>query len=143
MEPKLPEANSGLEKSPDAYGQRFEQAPLSPTPEIGVQTGAERLEQRAEAAPAAANSMPALPPLQVAPVVPPPAAQDDATAAMPSDDTPLVASDDDLIEKEWVDKAKKIITQTKDDPYRREQEVNKLQAEYLRKRYGRELGTSQ
>jgi hypothetical protein len=59
------------------------------------------------------------------------------------DDTPVAASDDDLIEKEWVDKAKKIIMQTKDDPYRREREVNKLQADYLRKRYGKELGSSQ
>jgi hypothetical protein len=48
-----------------------------------------------------------------------------------------------LIEKEWVDKAKQIIVQTKDDPYRREQEVGKLQADYLLKRYGKELGASQ
>jgi hypothetical protein len=59
-----------------------------------------------------------------------------------SDDSvgPTVANDDDLIEKEWVDKAKKIIADTQDDPYRREQEVNKLQIDYLRKRYGKELG---
>jgi hypothetical protein len=62
----------------------------------------------------------------------------------PQDDTtgPSIASDDDLIEKEWVDKAKKIIAATQNDPYRREQEVNKLQVDYLRKRYGKELGTS-
>jgi hypothetical protein len=58
------------------------------------------------------------------------------------DGMPIIANDDDLIEKEWVDKAKKIILETKDDPYRREQEVSKLQADYLRKRYGRELGAS-
>ena len=56
--------------------------------------------------------------------------------------TPTIAADDDLIEKEWVDKAKKIISDTQNDPYRREQEVNKLQTDYLRKRYGKELGTS-
>lgn len=61
----------------------------------------------------------------------------DATSA-----NPTIAADDDLIEKEWVDKAKKIIAETKDDPYRREQEVTKLQADYLRKRYGKELGVS-
>jgi hypothetical protein len=55
---------------------------------------------------------------------------------------PVLASDDDLIEKEWVDKAKKIITETQNDPYRREKEVTKLQIDYLRKRYGKELGTS-
>ncbi len=62
MEPKLPEANSGLEKSPDNYGQRFEQTPLSPSPERGFESGAERVEQRAEATPAAVNSMPVLQP---------------------------------------------------------------------------------
>ncbi len=63
------------------------------------------------------------------------------TGAVATDDaTPLVASDDDVIEKEWVDKAKKIIAETKDEPYRREQEVKKLQIEYVRKRYGREIG---
>lgn len=55
-------------------------------------------------------------------------------------DVPDAAADEDLIEKEWVDKAKKIVEETKDDPYRRELEINKLQREYIRKRYGREIG---
>lgn len=55
---------------------------------------------------------------------------------------PTIASDDDLIEKEWVDNAKKIIAETQNDPYLREQQVTKLQVDYLRKRYGKELGTS-
>lgn len=62
------------------------------------------------------------------------------------DDTavgPTIANDDDVIEKEWVDKAKKIIADTQNDPYKREQEVNKLQIDYLRKRYGKELGMSE
>ena len=60
---------------------------------------------------------------------------------VPSDDNvTLIANDDDIIEKEWVDKAKKIIAETKDDPYRREVEISKLQIEYIRKRYGREIG---
>lgn len=67
------------------------------------------------------------------------AAQGDDTAL--TDDIPAVASDDDLIEKEWVDKAKKIIAETKEDPHKRERAVNKLQIEYLKKRYGKELGS--
>ncbi|HRJ90857.1 MAG TPA: hypothetical protein PLU21_01455 [Candidatus Saccharibacteria bacterium] len=59
-----------------------------------------------------------------------------------NDPNPLTAADDDLIEKEWVDKAKKIVEETRDDPHRREQEVGKLQADYLRKRYGKELGSA-
>lgn len=60
----------------------------------------------------------------------------------PVDDSglPVVAGDDDLIEKEWVASAKKIIAETKDDPYKREQEVMRLQADYLKKRYGRDIG---
>lgn len=76
------------------------------------------------------------------PIIQPPVNTDDAAAtnATADDSVPLVAADEDLIEKEWVDKAKKIISETKDDPYAREQEVKKLQIEYVRKRYGRVIG---
>jgi len=57
--------------------------------------------------------------------------------------TPLVASDEDLIEKEWVDKAKEIIEQTKDDPHARTTKVNELQRDYLQKRYGKVVGASE
>ncbi len=58
-------------------------------------------------------------------------------------DTPLVAADEDVIEKEWVDKAKAIIQQTKDDPYKRTQQVNALQRDYLQKRYGKVVGATE
>lgn len=57
-------------------------------------------------------------------------------------DLPALASDDEVIEKEWVDKAKKIVDQTKDDPYQQEKEVSKLQADYLKKRYGKDVKLS-
>lgn len=140
MEPKQSSPNIGPETAPVNYGQNFEQSPTIPTPEVPVERRHETVEQRSDAA--IASATPAAP---VAPVLPSPviAAPQDDTPTLTTDDTPSVANDDDLIEKEWVDKAKKIITQTKDDPYRREQEVEKLQADYLRKRYGRELGASQ
>lgn len=53
---------------------------------------------------------------------------------------PSIAKNDDLIEKEWVDRAKKIVSENKDNPYQQEKEVNKLQKDYLQKRYGKELG---
>lgn len=53
--------------------------------------------------------------------------------------TPTIANDDDIIEKEWVNKSKKIVIATKGDPYQREQEVSKLQAQYIQKRYGKEV----
>jgi Txe/YoeB family toxin of Txe-Axe toxin-antitoxin module len=52
----------------------------------------------------------------------------------------LVAEDADLIEKEWVERAKKIILETKDDPFARTNRVNELQKDYLQKRYNKNLG---
>lgn len=57
--------------------------------------------------------------------------------------TPLIAKDDDLIEKEWVEKAKKIVTQTKDNPHQREEAATGLKVDYLKKRFGRELGEAE
>lgn len=57
----------------------------------------------------------------------------------PATDTPLIADDVDVIEKEWVDKAKKIVSATKSDPHTQEREVSKLQADYLMKRYNKKL----
>ena len=53
--------------------------------------------------------------------------------------TPLVADDVDVIEKEWVDKAKKIVSSTKEDPHAQEQQVSRLQADYLMKRYNKQI----
>jgi hypothetical protein len=137
MEPKLPAPNFQPEQPPVAY-DHTEQVSIT-IPEVAAEKSSEQLERHAETSQSGAT-----------PVLPPPivgAAQQpsqSAPAVAPAavGDTPLVAADEDLIEKEWVDKAKKIIEETKDDPYRREQEVGKLQADYLRKRYGKELGTS-
>lgn len=72
------------------------------------------------------------------PFLPSPA-QPASPTVQPQAGNPLVAADDDLIEKEWVDKAKKIIQQTKSDPYAQEKEVSKLQADYIKKRYGKDV----
>ena len=74
------------------------------------------------------------------PVVAQPLTNPDSQTVPSDDNATLIANDDDIIEKEWVDKAKKIIAETKDDPYRREVEISKLQIEYIRKRYGRKIG---
>lgn len=97
--------------------------------------------ERGEIAPAKVEQgvlQPATPSLPT-PILAQPA-DDVASSGATSDDSALLAADDDLIEKEWVDKAKKIILDTKDDPYTREREVSKLQIEYIRKRYGRIIG---
>lgn len=64
---------------------------------------------------------------------------DQKTASSPTSSMPAIADDVDVIEKAWVNKAKQIIQETKDDPYTQEEEFEKLQIEYHKKRYGRDI----
>lgn len=68
---------------------------------------------------------------------PPVSAQNSSTVVV--DSNPTTAADDDVIEKEWVNKSKKIIAATKGDPHLKEKEVSKLQADYMLKRYNKEV----
>jgi len=52
---------------------------------------------------------------------------------------PADADDTDLIEREWVDKAKAIVEHTKADPHLQNQEINKMKADYIQKRYNRQI----
>jgi len=131
----------GPEQLPPPPAYNGENIPSLPPLETGIERGAERREQAAESgartADAASFATPAAVPLAPPIVVPP------ADPVQPaSTGSPLVAADEDLIEKEWVDKAKEIILHTRDDPHARTQKVNELQRDYLQKRYGRVLGAS-
>lgn len=64
---------------------------------------------------------------------------DQKTASSSTSSMPAIADDVDVIEKAWVNKAKQIIQETKDDPYAQEEEFEKLQIEYHKKRYGRDI----
>jgi hypothetical protein len=52
---------------------------------------------------------------------------------------PTIADDTDLIEKEWVLKAKEIVERTKHDPYQQNKEVERIKADYLKKRYNKDV----
>lgn len=52
---------------------------------------------------------------------------------------PAIADDVDVIEKAWVNKAKQIIKDTRDDPRAQEEQFEQLQIDYLKKRYGRDV----
>lgn len=69
-----------------------------------------------------------------------------ATPAQPvvanDDDTPI-ADDADLIEKEWIVRAKSLVEQTKDDPYLQNKEINKVKADYIKKRYNKDVKVSE
>jgi hypothetical protein len=55
----------------------------------------------------------------------------------------LANADSDLIEKEWVDKAKQIVERTRDDPYKQSEELTVFKADYMKKRYGKTIKVSQ
>ena len=136
MEPK---GNSGAEYNAGQYeaNPSFEQGVDTPSPVIEHYSERHEVEGPAPSTPAASTvidpvTLPTPVPLQ----------SDDNSTTQTTDDNPATAADDDLIEKEWVDKAKKIIEQTRDDPHRREIEVSKLQSDYLKKRYGRDVGNA-
>jgi len=135
MEPRQQGLSAGHEAIPSTSGEYG----FGLNPERDNTSGERHEQRRSEVgvvvAEAAQVAMPALP----TPVIADPQV---SSTQISDDDTPSAAGDDDLIEKEWVDKAKKIITDTRDDPYRREKEISKLQIEYIRKRYGREVGES-
>lgn len=57
--------------------------------------------------------------------------------------TPAMADDNDLIEKEWVEKAKQIVERTKDDPHAQNNEISQYKAEYIKRRFNREIKGSE
>lgn len=135
MEPQLPSPSHSPENGPAHFrgGETFpvvsqpEKAPEAPEKQ---ETHEQHVGGPAGDPVAVVQSAPALPPLPAMPT---------ASPASPVADTtnPVAAADEDLIEKEWVEKAKKVVAETKHDPYLQGQEVSKLQADYLKKRYGK------
>lgn len=80
-----------------------------------------------------------LPPLAApaAPTTPlEPASQDDSAAPTTS---VLPTADDDLIEKEWVNKAKAIVERNRDDPYKQSEELTAVKADYMQKHYNKTI----
>ena len=139
MEPQLPSPSRAPENGP-AHFQGGEVFPAANQPEKAPDQ-AEKQETREQHL-----GGPAADPVSAAPVAPalpalPTIADDTASQGAPVDTTnPGVAADEDLIEKEWVEKAKKVVAETRHDPYLQGQEVSKLQADYLQKRYGKTVG---
>lgn len=72
-----------------------------------------------------------------------PVADDTAVASGPlapaSPTAHLIAEDTDLIEKEWVERAKHIVASTKDDPFKQKNEISKAKADYVKKRFNKTI----
>jgi hypothetical protein len=142
MKPENPNIPPALEGNYLSGENAPDRLPVLPAPQAverdGLERSVEHKERAAEAKAAAADANDYSNPVQpvVVSTTQPDDTNDDST------NSPITASDDDVIEKEWVDRAKKVISDTKDDPYKREEQVNKLQKDYLQKRYGKSLGAS-
>jgi len=55
----------------------------------------------------------------------------------------VIAEDSDLIDKEWVYKAKSIVEKTQNNPYTQSQELARLRTEYLQERYGKIMNSNE
>ncbi len=86
-----------------------------------------------------APAVQAVPPQYQVPVPPQQIAQDPAAPGAAPSGLPVIADDADLIEKEWVEKAKEIVARTRQDPYLQNKEVERMKADYMKKRYNKDI----
>ncbi len=109
-----------------------------PSPELGVEsseahTGLEGKTSTADkVSPGPSTAMPAVDPSQYA------VAQTGPVAVTDDQDDIVGADDSDVIEKEWVTKAKVIVDKTRNNPSEQSNELSKFKAEYLKKRFNKE-----
>lgn len=133
MEPDIKTPDIKMNQAPAMSGFSPEQY-ANNTPEAGHEGRAERgvrspeLETKATAVATVA-------------VLPGPVIADGSGQPAILNDVPLIADDDDLIEKEWVERAKKIVSDTKGDPHKRDDQATELKVNYLLKRFGRKIGS--
>jgi hypothetical protein len=77
---------------------------------------------------------PVVAPIQVTAPTPQP------TVSAPQAAPPALATDGNVIEKEWIDKVKQIISHTSNDPHAQQRQFSRLMADYILKRTGRSVG---
>src|SRR3989344_7020187 len=97
-------------------------------------------------APSTTPTTPAQPPTQLGDqtaVLPPQTTTPAAKPSTPPATADLEANDLDLIEKQWVNKAKQIVAQTQDDPHKQKDEVSKIKADYIHKRFKKVIKTDE
>lgn len=142
--PRSPELPPGQMPAPEEQPAPLAPEAPQPRPEAPVfqpEKDEPKPERRTQPSTSPSNDdqqEPTLPPVQPGTA---PTADDQGQHA--DDNAPIIADDVDVIEKTWVDKAKQIVEETKDDPHRQEEEVEKLQQSYLKKRYGKVVKPSE
>ncbi len=137
-----------MNASPEGPQINFELPPQPASPEAGEQ-GAE---QAVEAPPARRETVGKQPSQPVAlPPVPTdvPAADQPIVAVPPQDLTGPVRTphattqDSDRIEPVWINKVKNVVASTQDDPYRQKDEMSKVKADYIQKRFNKTIKTDE
>lgn len=138
MKPQPNNLENAPKKSPESLptpgsGKKLEGVPIGALEHLGDDISHEGDVGATKNGPqASSTAVPA-----VLPILPPVTQDDDTDNTI--NPAPVAAADDDVIEKEWVNKAKTVIKQTKGNPYAKEREVSKLQADYMQKRYGKQV----
>lgn len=132
----------GVEQEPVRQVSGPENIPSLPPLESQVERGQQASEQLGEmrAAIGGISAPQAVPQQQAS--IPQHPAPTDAQQTKPLS-APVTAADDDLIEKEWVENAKKVVQETKDDPHARSSRISELREDYLSKRHGRVIGAGE
>lgn len=131
MNPQPQESPASLSLPVPEAGPQHAVAPVEQTGSFTEMTGARASEHVAPAAAAQAPVQAVAQPTLAQPVA--------AATGTPLVPLPQIADDTDLIEKEWVIKAKHIVAQTAQDPYLQNKEMSKVKADYLKKRYNKDL----
>lgn len=140
----------------EAGGPQFE---LTHQPETGPESGEQPREKDIEKQRSASQeagvgkrapqpgstAVPDIAQLPQAPITIPsePAGQTKTPAPSSPATADLGAADADLIEKPWVDRAKSVASQTKDDPHRQKNEMSKIKADYIHKRFKKVVKTDE
>ena len=137
-------------------GSNFELPPQPQAPETGGQPRGQAIEQRPASQEAgvgkrapqpgstavADDAVVQLPVLPAGPVIP-----DDDEPALVAPTSPLTAGykahESDLIEKEWIGKTKEIVAKTTDDPHKQKEELSRVKADYIHKRFNKIIRTDE
>lgn len=126
-----PELPSPIEKRTEKSPERYEEFG-NINPELKVQPmPGERYNDASNAVSQALSINPN--PVQPQPIGASQASDDDDSQS------PAMADDNDVIEKEWVDKAKTIVARTQGDPHAKSSQLTFLKKDYMNKRYGKEI----
>lgn len=117
--------------------------PDSPPTELGSSRNPEFLKQVGDEVGGTGSAVPTQQP-QTQGVLPDDSkSADQSVASQTIGSTPQIADDIDLIEKEWVEKAKEIVEKTRENPYLQNKAISEIKSDYIKKRYNKDLAKSE